>query len=305
MAYTHPGRLFAQAHGLPETVEDVLRYVAFLRAEAGLSDQPPIDLNRIYVRFGIPVPRRADLPGQQGLLLNPETGLIIINENDIQPRQRFTEAHELLELLFSQLPGGNSWAARQHGRFKPGAKENFCNRGAAELLMPRSSFLPRVGQRGVSMPTAYQLALEYEVSTTAALVNMARVGPGEHTVVLWRRKHKPSEVRGKAPAEQIPLFNGTLGTMPPKRLRVDWAIGRDGGPFIPKDKSVPQDSSIYVAWETGSDTTGKDFLDLGGVYGHCRSENHPFESDGERRVISLLHLPGDRACSGEQPEPDF
>jgi Zn-dependent peptidase ImmA (M78 family) len=304
LGYTHPGRLFVQEHGLPQSLDDVLRYAAFLRAEAGLSDEPPIDLASIYRRFEIPAPRKADLKGQQGLLLNPDSGLIILNENDMPARQRFTEAHELMELLFSQMPGGNAWAARGYGRFRPAAKEKLCNSGAAELLVPRSSFLPRVNQRGVSIATAWQLAKEYQVSTTAAMVNMARFGPGEHAVVVWRHKLKQSEMRGKAPASQIPLFRGSGSPEPTKQLRVEWAIGSDGGAYIPREKSAPKDSSIYQAWERGGDTADEDVLELGQVHGRCRCENHPFDGGGERQVISLLHLPGDW-CHLEDPDEEI
>ncbi len=296
MTYVNPGGEYVRIHGLPSDVQDVMRYAVFLRSEAGLSDEPPIDLTRIYEKFSIPAPRRAELPGQQGLLLNPNSGLIIINETEIETRQRFTEAHELMELMFSQLPGGNSWAARDDGKFKRGKKEALCNRGAAELLMPRSSFLPRVIERGVSISTADQLAVEYDVSPTAALVNMARVGPGEHTVVLWQHRHKPSELKKMSSGDQLSLYGGAAGAAPPKRLRVAWSIGKGGAPYVPPHKSVDESSSIYRAWETKLDNEGVDDLKLGPLSGRCTCENHTEEVEGQQVVLSLLHLPGDQDC---------
>ena len=297
MTYINPGSEYVRIHGLLAGVEDVMRYAAFLRSEAGVSDEPPIDLSRIYEKFSIPVPRRAELPGQQGLLLNPDTGLIIINENEIETRQRFTEAHELMELMFSEMPGSNSWAARDDGKFKRGKKEALCNRGAAELMMPRSSFLPRVVEQGVSISTADQLAEEFHVSPTAVTVNMGRIGPGEHTVVLWQHRHKPSELKKMSSGDQLSLYGGAAGLAPLKRLRVAWSIGKDGAPYVPPHKSVEESSSIYRAWETKLDNEGMDHLKLGPLSGRCTCENHPEEVEGQQVVLSLLHLPDDRDCS--------
>lgn len=300
MGYTNPGRLFIEKHGAIANVDDVLCYATFLREEANLSTDPPIDVERIYARFGIPRPKRAPLPGLQGLALNPEKGLIMINSNDPPLRQRFSEGHELMELLFSSMPKGKGWAARQKaGPFRLPAKERLCNEGAAELLMPRVSFVPRVCAAGVSYETARSLAPQYAVSVSAALVHMARVGPGRHAVVLWRMKNKPSEIHTKVPAEQLPLFGEPSSAMPVKRLRVEWSLAQPEDVFIPSHKSVPEDSSVYRAWKDGILTIGRDLLDLGSTTGVFTCENWPFELEGERYVLSLMHLPGDAGCGPE------
>lgn len=129
MAYTNPGKLFIQRFGLVECAEDVMRYVGFLRDEAGISAEPPIDLAPIHSRFGIPLPKYAPLPDLQGILLNPDHGLILIKEDDPAARQRFTAAHELIELLFSALPSGKGWAARRSGNFKSNPGSAYAMKG--------------------------------------------------------------------------------------------------------------------------------------------------------------------------------
>ena len=199
MLVDHPGRLFIERHGKPETRDDVLAYVQFLRDESGLESTFPVDLERIYRRFGMH-PRRTPLPDLQGLLLDPELGLVLINESDPIRRQRFTEGHELIEYLFAALPEGKGWAARQRaGAFPQLVKEQLCNEGAAELLMPRADFVPRVCDLGVSYATARHLAAEYHVSVTAALVQMARTAPGLHAVVLWRLKQQADRAPNTRP----------------------------------------------------------------------------------------------------------
>ena len=293
MPYTNPGESFIHQFGPPESIDDVISYARYLREESGIAAVPPIDLAKIYARFDIPPPKRTPLPDLQGMLLDPESGLILINEDDLATRQRFTEAHELMEILFTSLPCSKGWAARRIGVFKTEVKERLCNEGAAELLMPYATFAPRVRQAGVSYQTARQLAVEFRISITAALVRAARVGPGLHAVVLWRMKNKPTEIRAQGSSEQLSLFADHPMAVSPKKLRVEWTLSGPMIPYIPRDKSVPEDSSIYKAWQDGVYTTGQDNLELGKAKGTFRSENQPFESQGERCVLSLLHLPND------------
>jgi hypothetical protein len=299
MTYTNPGEIFVDRFGPPETIDDVMRYAEFLRDESGVGTKIPIDLTVVYERFGIPLPQRIPLASVPGVTANSDEGIILINDADLPLRQRFSEGHELMELLFTAVPKGKGWAARQRvGLFKPSVKERLCNEGAAELLMPRSSYRPRVCELGVAYRTARQLAAEYRVSLTAALVQMARVGPGSHAVVLWRMKNKPTEIRRTVPANQLSLFESpSLPKLPPQKLRVEWSLANPDAPFIPAHKSVPTDSSIHAAWQDGTFTIGEDYLELGAVRGVCRCENQPFESDGEKQVLSLLHLPHDGGCS--------
>lgn len=293
MPYTNPGELFIEKFGPPEGVDDVLRYAHFLREEAGLTVDPPIDLARIYARFDIPTPKRRALPTDiQGLLLSLERGIIVINDNDPVTRQRFSEAHELIEFLFNSLPLGEGWTPGQTGIFKQEPKERLCQVGAAELLMPGVSFLARVDHLGISFQTARQLAPEFNVSVTAALVQMALISPGRHAVVLWRMKNKPTEIRDKISESQLSFFNNFSREIPPKKLRVEWSLVN--GPYIPPNKSVPEDSLIYAAWKDKNFTVGEEWLDLANVWGKIRCENQPFEADDEWFVLSLLCLPDDK-----------
>ena len=163
MAYVNPGRLFRQEFGTVTGLEDICNYADFLRSKAGLTVDPPVDLNRIYARFEIPPPDRAPLGTTQGVTVAHDMGIIVINEDDPIKRQRFSEAHELMELLFSELPK-HPWDPDGRGPFRYETKERLCNEGAAELLMPRASFLPYVEAWGCSFDTARELGDIYNVS---------------------------------------------------------------------------------------------------------------------------------------------
>lgn len=290
--HTHPGRLFIERYGHVEGPESIKRYVAFLREEAGIGNEPPINLAAIFHRFGIPTPKRVTLPGQQGLLVSPELGIILIEERDRETRQRFSEAHELVELLFSTTPTRDHAYSRDVGNFRHASKERLCNYGAAELLMPAVSYLPRLNELGISFETGRTLSVAYEVSLSAALVHMVKIGPGYHAVVLWVMKNKPTEIRNRVPDNQLALLDIPLEKVAPQKLRVEWSFSSPGVSYIPTHKSVPEDSSIYLAWRDRRFTIGADLLELGSIQGHFCCESLPFEVDGEWRVLSLLHLPG-------------
>lgn len=289
VAYQHPGKLFVEQYGAVTEGSDVLEYANFLRRESNLSDDPPICLDAIFHRFGI-VPKRVSLPGQAGLLLNPDSGIIFINEDDPSTRQRFSEAHELIELLFvaqSQPTSGRSL-------FSEPKKERLCEEGAAELLMPLSTFEPYVNERGVSLETGKWLAQQYDVSLTAALVRSVRFGPGQHALVFWRLAHKPTEERAMPHPNQLCLFQDYAPQTVPKKLRVSWGCSTGNKPFIPRHKSVEPGTSIYEVYDQGVTISAMNWIDFGRtIYGHCFCESMAVTIQEERLVLSVIHLPGD------------
>jgi hypothetical protein len=264
-----------------------------------LSDEPAIDLAAIFHHFGI-TPKRVSLPGQAGLLLNPDTGIIFINEDDPIARQRFSEAHELMELLFTTQLRSTGWGAR--GPFSESGKERLCEEGAAELLMPLSTFRPYVNQWGVSLKTGKRLAKLYSVSLTAALLRAVRFGPGQHALVLWRLAHKPIEERVMPHPNQLCLFEDHTPQPPPKKLRVRWGCSTGDELFIPPHKSIELDASIYKAYEQGLTVRAVDWVDLDTFCGHCFCESMAVTIGAERYVLSVIHLPGDEhSTSGHKP----
>jgi len=279
--YRHPGHVFMSSYGLLHNDEGVFRYVNFLRQEAGLSDEPPIDLSLIYRHFGIPTPLRAPLADQQGILVDSEAGVILIKEDDSIVRQRFTEGHELVELLFDareRLLGG----AGVKPTWNEQKKEQLCDHGAADLLMPQSSFLPRLHDSGISLSTGRTLANLYQTSLLATLVRMIQYGLGAYALVMWHCALKRREMES--------LNN--LAVLPQKKLRVwwrtwtrNWTCG-----FIPKNKSISHDSLVSFAYITGQPQNGAEILNLGWGPILCQVEAMPMQVGNKYCVLSLLHL---------------
>jgi Zn-dependent peptidase ImmA (M78 family) len=223
--------------------------------------------------------------------MDSECGAILINVEDPARRQRFSLAHELAEMLFSVLPQGTG-LLKLPGGFRERTKEKLCDSVAANLLMPLDYVRQLIQQQGVNFECSNFLSAKCDVSLTAALVQLARHSPRQHFVVFWRMKNKPVEIRNTPGPEQLVLFQMSSG-LPPKKLRVEWSIGSSNSPFIPKDKSIEDPSFIFAAWKTNSFTSGKErmtFDNRNAAWYY--SENMPFESDGERLVISLIERLG-------------
>lgn len=293
MTFLHPGRCYLERLGSIQSADDILGFAEFLRKESELDGVLPVDLNAIYAHFDLPNPQYVPLLGQQGLLVDAEQGIIAINLRDPETRQRFSEAHELAEMLFSVLPAGidlgSGWFLKRPGGFKESTKEYLCNRVAANLLMPPQELQSHIQKYGVTFDGARAVSSECQVSLSAALVQLTYLGSGRYCVVLWRMKNKPIEIKNQPASSQLKLFDNHDIGLPVKKLRVEWSMRAPDGPFIPENKSTESTSQIYSAWEIGSFTKGEERMSFNGRNASWyRSENLPFEFEGERYVLSLI-----------------
>lgn len=293
MSFIHPGRLYLRKRGAIESAEDIFNYADFLRVEAGVDGVIPVDIDGIFQHFGIPTPKFAPLPDQQGLLFNAESGIIIINSEDPATRQKFSKAHELVELLFAELPQGLSlgggWFLHRPGGFKEKMKETLCNQTAADLLMPPSEIQTRIQLYGSNFDSGRLIATDFEVSLSAALVQIARLSSDSCAVILWQMKNKPSELKKQPDRAQLKLTGFDLVEGPTKKLRVVWSFGGTNTPYIPIDKSIDNNSHVFMAWECNIFTYGDDYLTFDGRSSALyRTENQPFTVEGEKMVLSFI-----------------
>lgn len=286
----HPGRVFINRYGLMQVDEHVLRYADFLREEAGLDDTPPIDLARIRNHFGLPSPIRAALTEQQGVLIDDEAGLILIKEDDPDTRQRFTYAHELIELLFAACMQYPEWS-RPRPLFSDARKEQLCNQGAAALLMPQPSFSTRVATEQISLAVGSRLAQLYKTSFLATLRHMVCHASEPYALVLWQYALKPTQER-KIPTEQMWLFDLGEDLMFDKALRVQWVISNHTSyaHYIPKHKSIPEQSCIFRAYRSGKIERSIEQLRLGGHSVYCEIEAKRVVIGEELSVVTLLRF---------------
>lgn len=276
--YCHPGQAFLSRYEGEAAVSMVMAYVEFLRSEATLSDEPPVNLVAIYRHFGMPEPLRAPLVDQQGILVDGNAGLILIKEDDPVVRQRFTEGHELMELLFDAQEQA---LAGKSADWPEAEKERWCDRGAAELLMPRSSFVPKLQTLGMSLQTGQTLAELYTTSLIATLLHMIQYTPDSYALVMWHLAHSRQD-----------LTSANQRSLPAKKLRVWWrscSTGWTGG-FVPRNKSIPSNSLIAKTYEARQPQAGWESIHLGAHSIRCYVEAMPLQMGDKFCVLSLLRI---------------
>lgn len=287
MTYKHPGKLFLKNHGPVRAIPDVVRYADFLRSEARISHQPPVDLQRIRQEFGIPMPIVISLPGQQGILLDHYTGKIYINEDDPETRQRFSYAHELVELVFAIQE-------KEYPTIKITVpkKERLCEQGAAALLMPSASFSALMHETGVHLEGASTLARLYQTSFLATLVHLIHQSKLPLILVLWQFAYKPSEI--VPTAHQLSFEVMTEPSLPQKKLRVWWSLCSPQLPrsqyYVPPHISAPQDSCICQSYQSGELHRRNEEIHFGARSIRGLVEAKRITIGTERCVVTLIHL---------------
>lgn len=285
--FENPAKLFLENHSVT-SLADVIAYTDFLLEESGLSSDPPIKMENIINRFGLPTPQFIHLPHQQGATVNfPDSPQIIVHSGDPTSRQKYSTAHELVELLFLELPGEIRPDRLKENIFGK-KKELICQKAAANLLMPTDSFHPRAMQLGLSFQSAELLADEYGVSLMASICRITDMYPKQCLFILWQSRNKPSELKKRIPETQIELpgFNPTK--LPEPKLRVAWRYGNYKGRFMPIDKSIPEDSSVYIAWENNQYSSGAEIIPFGSYNVKAFIESKPIMINDEKYVLSLV-----------------
>lgn len=285
--YENPAKLYLENHSI-KSLADVIAYTNFLLVESGTSSEPPINFQAILGRFGIPEPKYVNLPQQQGMLLpNCEPLQMIIHAGDSFTRRKFSIAHELIEAIFLELPGNIRFDGKKENIFGV-AKERICNEAAANLLMPRESFHPRAMRGGLSFHTAEMLADVYEVSLMASLCRLVDMYQKHGVMVLWQLKNKPIELKKEVPDSQIEMPGFHPTNLPAPKLRVAWSHGNLNDLFIPEHKSIPDDSSVYEAWQKDRFASGEEKIPFGRYNKQAIIESKPINIEGERHILSLI-----------------
>src|SRR5690606_7648530 len=160
-------------------------------------------------------------------------------------------AHELMELLFE---AHREQQGERRGRIDliSSKKESWCEQGAAALLMPARAFTKAIKENGVHFATASSLSSLYNTSLLATLVQLVRCSPVPRILMLCRRALKPSQQPVSSTQLSLPFLEKPAEL--PKKLCVWWAVSNShtSNLFVPKHKSIPDESCIARAYETNS-----------------------------------------------------
>jgi hypothetical protein len=107
-------------------------------------------------------------------------------------------------------------------------------------------------------------------------------------MVLWQMKNKPADSKEKVPDNQIPMPGFHATNFPAPKLRVSWSYGNFNDLFIPEYKSIPEDSSVYEAWESNRFAFGEEKIPFGRYNCKAFIESKPINIMDERHILSLI-----------------
>ena len=155
----------------------------------------------------------------EGLILPTRGGYkIIINEEAIPTRRRFSLAHELGHLLLHKSGISDLASPKGKQRGSLGSdwdEERLCDQIAAEILMPKMVFYEDGWMEGWSLKSLRTLASMYKTSLSATAVRMVDLMPEEALMGVWRVSEE-----GK-PTLQWPHSGKTAYGIPSPRIVID------------------------------------------------------------------------------------
>ncbi|HEY0069271.1 MAG TPA: ImmA/IrrE family metallo-endopeptidase [Chloroflexia bacterium] len=266
-------------------------YVEYMLKSAG-AWKLPVDLELVIRHHGFKqhTGPLTEALAQRGMLLG-ET--IIYKSDDAPVIQRFTKAHELVEALAVAL------RSERPSRFSPDVaewfserKESWCERGAAEFLLPTDLFVPLVNRRGVRLSIGCELARDCEVSLTATMRRMLEANVAQR-ILLWaqeayyRWRGAPVTIRGL-------LSDPSKHWKTPSRLHVArfWRSPL-AHTTVHQYEPIPIDTSIQRTFQ--AQTSGKieacnDLLTFRNMNGRYHVESKLVTIGKVPTVIALIHL---------------
>lgn len=269
---------------------DLLRHYAIFVLQSSDAYRLPVPLNSIRSRFALPVHHGSLDSAQHGF--TTDSLHIYLNADDLPTVQHFTFAHEVMELLFLAVREGaaDDWMSDDLFVAVQQEKERLCETGAADLLLPAPLFADLVSQQPFSLAWAKRIAARCGVSLTATVWRTLELGLANALFVVWRFTHSSAQYVPSA-VGQTNFFGPPEVMDPPRKMRIDRVLAPPGfDRYVPKQKSVEADTAVHRAYVESRATEGQDELDLGAVKGSFLVEAIPFLTNGERRVMSLIHL---------------
>lgn len=241
---------------------------------------PPIDHDLVASYRNVARIEQANIPWAGHIARTGEALVIGVRAADTYGRQRFTIFHEVLHTYM------RGFHLAQQYRCHPGSEpagvqrdrglEDLCDRGAADMLMPREHFLDDLAGNAVDLDLIDRLARRYEASRTAIGARICALNPVKTAYLTLELARKPRDPAGEP------------------QLRVQSCIGGAGWAFIPKHKSASPGGVFDRAFQ-GEIVEEIAYLDelarhpLGWVHVSARRADY-IDSDGEEhmRVRALL-----------------
>jgi hypothetical protein len=247
--------------------------------ELGLG--PPISPDVVASMRGVARIDEITMPWA-GCLLREAGDLVIkVRASDGRGRRRFTAFHEIEH---TYMPG---FAVAPQYRCDPATPdaesltrdrplEALCDVGAAELLLPRTWFTADLEGNAPTIDLVTELAERYGASLEATAWRVVALRRAPTMCLVLEVGCKPSAPRAEP------------------RLRVQRVYASEGWPYVPRQKSVPDDSPLAVplrgmAVDEVADIAGLTAEPLEGVRISTAAFQYVDEQGVERiRVMALL-----------------
>ena len=222
-----------------------------LLAQLGIHRPKDIDIDVIAQHCGATVTYESLSGCEARILGSGEQAIITVNSDSIEPRRRFSAAHELGHWIHDRgkLAAACSATAIRHSWGDD--REARANQYASDLLLPRSMFVPRVKGRDTTFVTVDALRDDFNVSMTATAIRLVRCGPWPSMLVCcgpggrqWFIASSEVERRlwpRKTPGEKTAAFDLLRGAIAlDKPLDVDadeWIDSEDAGEYVVREHS--------------------------------------------------------------------
>jgi Zn-dependent peptidase ImmA (M78 family)/O-acetyl-ADP-ribose deacetylase (regulator of RNase III) len=233
---------------------------------------PPYDPFDLAERMGIEVVARDDLYDAQ---IRQDGERLVIEYNPSRPRGRvrYNVAHELAHALFPDVRDkvrrrllheettGDEWQL-----------EMLCNIAAGELLMPAGTF-PELTNEGLDIERLMTLRTEYDVSTEALLLRVAKLSE-QATTIFAASRADPHKL--DAPL-RIDYWRGSSA----------WTAG------LRRGRKIPKESTAYACTAVGYTSRGDEsWADAGDVHVEVVGIP-PYPGHRLPRVVGLLRPTAD------------
>ncbi len=264
MRWRHPSvaRLVAEVqtlHGREAGPEEIIREKArgLVRYALGLGwSGPPFDPATLASMIGIKIVP-VDLPASVDAMIVPaEDGRlkILLNSGITQPERRnFSICHEISHTFFPDCAEFIRMREKGRGKADPDREvEVLCNIAASELLLPGDYFIDSLNDHGFSLSSVPLLSEQFRASKSAVIIKMVSSGEKVCAAVFLEPGHRK--------------YANRRGVDAAPKMRVVYTVPSPGfSYFIPRNKSVPDDSCVYRAIEAGEIANG---VEDWGIPGH-------------------------------------
>lgn len=275
------------------TPEDSIRLAVervLLQAEA---TEPPAPLDLVASLCDVERIEAVATSSAGRLLPLPHGGYVVqVNEADSTGRQRFSTAHEICHIFFNRAVHlERLYDDQTVGSFAGIGEEHLCDTGAAHMLLYPPWLRRLAGGRKPTLARLLEVATACEASLEATARQIVTLGIWNCSFVFWEPGYRKSEreLLGSTPLPGLEH----VAAVPTEKLRAARVYPGRQVPFLPKNTSVPEETSIAMALRTEGILEGVETFDLGSgrLTAECESLYAGYKRGGGemvQRVLSLL-----------------